>query len=61
MLHKIGRRRTLTNDMEDFEMPYQIYVTEDLNLMIEKYQKLRKVSLPYHQRLGQFKKGLGYR
>lgn len=40
------------NDLDDFKMPYKIYGKTDMEIMKDKYMKLRKSSHGYIVRLG---------
>lgn len=40
------------NDPEDFQMPYRLYGKTDLEVMAQKYDRLRKASYGYIFRLG---------
>lgn len=40
------------NNPDDFKMPYKLYGPVDLEVMLEKYNRLRKASYGYIVRLG---------
>lgn len=45
MLQKITQTETeLVNDMNDFKMPYRLYGKTDLEVMADKYSKLKNNS-----------------
>lgn len=43
---------TFDNDPEDFQMPYRLHGNTDLEVMTNKYNRLRKTSYTYIVRLG---------
>lgn len=52
MINPLRRKVEYENDLDDFQLPYRLQSRTDLEVMTNKYNRLRKSSYGYIVRLG---------